>query len=289
MWRPAPGVISARAPPGTHPASLPWPDDVQLPSAWDAGGHGRGPVMTRELCATLEERVRRDGSRPLVTWYDLDRGARVELSARTFANWVDKTVNLMTSVGADDRPLVGLPLLVSDPGHWVGLVWAMAAWQLGGEVQAERREALDAVDLAVVGPHNTHPVPGVETVACSLHPLGLGFATPQRAVIDYAEVTGQPDAHWSVPASDTDTAFRAGGTVVSAGDVDRVPGAPRRLAVRVARGDAPWALLETSLVAPILGGGSIVVLIGGTDEAVGRVLTTEGAEAIPVAGAGRSS
>ena len=236
--------------------------------------------MTRGLCRTLEERVRRDGSRPLVTWYDLDAGARVELSARTFANWVDKTTNLMAAIGADDRPLVGLPLLVTDPGHWVGLVWAMAAWQLGGEVQADAREDLDAVDIAVVGPRNTHPVPGVETVACSLHPLGLGFQTPQRAVIDYAEVTAQPDSHWSAPASDTDPAFRTSDTVRSAGDVDRVPGTPERLAVRVAAGHHPWTFLETALVAPILGGGSIVLLLGGDDEAVGRVLAAEGAERV---------
>ncbi len=236
--------------------------------------------MTGGLCRMLEERVRRDGSRPLVTWYDLDTGARVELSARTFANWVDKTANLMASIGFDDRPMVGLPLLVTDPGHWVGLVWAMAVWQIGGEVQADRREALDAVDLAVVGPTNTHPVPGVETVACSLHPLGLGFATPQRAVIDYAEVTGQPDAHWSATAADATPAFRAGTTLRTAGDIDHVPATPNRIALRVSAGDDPWALLETSLVAPILGGGSIVLLVGGTDDAVDRVLSTEGAQPV---------
>ena len=236
--------------------------------------------MTRVLSRTLEKRVRSDGSRPLITWYDLDQGHRTELSARTFANWVDKTVNLMASVGLAERPQVGLPLLLTHPGHWVGLVWAMAVWQIGGQVQAEPRETLDAVDLAVVGPDNTHPVPGVETVACSLHPLGLGFATPRRAVIDYAEVTSHPDGHWAFPAQDGSTAFTSDGTLHTAGDIDQVPASGERLALRVSGTEQPWRILADALVAPILGGGSIVVLAGRDGARVERVVSSEDAALI---------
>lgn len=237
-------------------------------------------AMTRALSRALEKRVGSDGSRPLVTWYDLDNGHRTELSARTFANWVDKTVNLMASVGLAERPQVGLPLLLSHPGHWVGLVWTMAVWQIGGQVLAEPRETLDAVDLAVVGPDNTHPVPGVETVACSLHPLGLGFPTPRRAVIDYAEVTSHPDGHWAYPAHDASTAFTSEGTVRSAGEIDLVPASDRRLALRVSGDQHPWRVVADALVAPVLGGGSIVVLAGESDAGLERVVASEDAELI---------
>ena len=237
--------------------------------------------MTRALSRALENRVRADGSRPLVTWYDLDLGHRTELSARTFANWVDKTVNLMASVGLAERPRVGVPLLLTHPGHWVGLVWTMATWQIGGLVQAEPRDTLDAVDLAVVGPDNTHPIPGVETVACSLHPLGLGFATPRRAVIDFAEVTGHPDGHWAFPANDGWTAFTTSRALHTSGEVDQLPASAERRALRTTDRDDPWRLIAEALVAPILGGGSIVLLAGSADDRVDRVVDSEGAVLIP--------
>lgn len=43
----------------------------------------------------LAERVRSDGSRPLLTYYHPAKGERVEFSAKSFANWVDKTAHLI--------------------------------------------------------------------------------------------------------------------------------------------------------------------------------------------------
>jgi len=43
----------------------------------------------------LAQRVRRNGAEPLITYYDLDSGERTELSAVSFANWVNKTSNLL--------------------------------------------------------------------------------------------------------------------------------------------------------------------------------------------------
>lgn len=144
----------------------------------------------------LEARVQADGAQPLLTCYDTADDSRVEFSARTFANWVDKTANLIGSLGLDEGGDIGLPLLLTHPGHWVSLVWAMATWQVGGRVLALPRDDLDRVELAVVGPHQAHPVPGVETVACSLHPLGAGLTSPVAGVTDFAEVLSQPDVHW---------------------------------------------------------------------------------------------
>lgn len=43
---------------------------------------------------SLRGRVRRRGGDPLITYYAPSSGVRVELSALTFVNWVDKTANL---------------------------------------------------------------------------------------------------------------------------------------------------------------------------------------------------
>ena len=57
-----------------------------------------------------------------LTHYDLAGGGRTELSVATFANWVNKTANLIEDVGADAGQ-VGLPLATSRPGHWMTLIW----------------------------------------------------------------------------------------------------------------------------------------------------------------------
>ncbi|MEL4358687.1 MULTISPECIES: TIGR03089 family protein [unclassified Luteococcus] len=208
--------------------------------------------------AALEARVQADGAQPLLTCYDAADGSRVEFSARTFANWVDKTANLIGSLGLDEGGDIGLPLLLTHPGHWVGLVWAMATWQVGGRVLALPRDDLDRVELAVVGPQRAHPVPGVETVVCSLHPLGAGLPTPVPGVTDYAEVLSQPDVHWRNDAPDLwldDGERRV--TTAELGTLG--PDAGRRLVQPC--GDV-WQDLSRMLICPLLGGGSVVLVRG---------------------------
>src|SRR5213078_2767788 len=71
--------------------------------------------------------------RPLVTWYDETpgRGARVELSARSLANWAAKTAGLIgdeLGLGPGDRVLV-------DPvAHWVLPGLLAGIWNAGPEV-----------------------------------------------------------------------------------------------------------------------------------------------------------
>lgn len=221
-----------------------------------------------------------DARSPFLTYYRVDEGTRIELSARTFANWVDKTVNLMASMDCEDASRIAVPLLLDSPGHWVGLVWAMAVWQAGATLLVAPRVHVDAADLAVVGPADPHPIPGVETVACSLHPLGLPFAEPTAGVTDYAEVLNQPDVHWSAPAGDADPAFTSYPLLLprTARQVDELPPRPGRLLVRP---DAdPWELLARALVGPLLGGGSVVVVAGAADPAeVARIAASE--QAVP--------
>ncbi len=229
----------------------------------------------------LERRVASDGSRPLITWYDLDQGFRTELSARTFANWVDKSANLLVSMDAEDCPRIAVSLLVSHPGHWVGLVWTMATWQLGGLVLAARPDELesnDTPDAVVVGPQDAHPVPGVETIACSLHPLGAGFANRPSGVTDNVEVLSQPDVHWRAPAT-RPVCFRAGRDY-SWKDLSEVePSGERRLVVPEVD---PWRTVCRTLVAPLLGGGSTVIAAGGDAERRAAVAQQERATLQPL-------
>ncbi|WP_341729190.1 TIGR03089 family protein [Brooklawnia sp.] len=215
-----------------------------------------------DLLAALEDRVARAGSGPLITWYDLDKGFRTELSGRTFANWVDKSANLLVSMDVEELPRVANTLLVTDSGHWVGLVWTMAIWQLGGQVVASPRERLastDLLDAAIVGPADPHPVPGVETIACSLHPLGGGFESRPDGVTDYAEVLSQPDVHWRVPPEDP-VCFE--GECPQRWD-DLANVSPTGERVLLQPGPDPWTMVCRALAAPILGGGSAVIAVGG--------------------------
>ena len=77
-------------------------------------------LLRRELAA--------EPSRPLVTFYDDATGERVELSVKTFDNWVAKTANLLVDgLGVDAGARVALAL----PLHWQTAVWLYACWAAG--------------------------------------------------------------------------------------------------------------------------------------------------------------
>lgn len=226
--------------------------------------------------ALLAARLARAGAAPLITWYDTDRDERVELSARTFANWVDKTVNLLDDLGCADAPAVGVPVMLERPGHWVGLVWVLAAWQLGGHAVALDADALGAagVDVAVFGPQVAGPLPGSITVACSLHPFGLGLTEPIPGVLDYREVIAQPDAHWTAGRPPVTAFIDAQGDHSLSEDAGLVEG---RVLVRPS---SPWTTLAQALLAPLAGGGSAVV-VAGSDPDLAALATAERAKLVP--------
>jgi acyl-CoA synthetase (AMP-forming)/AMP-acid ligase II len=75
----------------------------------------------------------RHGDKPFLTWYDDGRGERVELSYRTFDNWVAKTANLLVDeLGAAPGDRVGA-LLVD---HWQTPIVLAACWRAGVGVVA---------------------------------------------------------------------------------------------------------------------------------------------------------
>jgi uncharacterized protein (TIGR03089 family) len=70
----------------------------------------------------------RHGDKPFLTWYDDRRSERVELSYRTFDNWVAKTANLLVEeAGAEPGDRVGM--LLAD--HWQTPIVLAACWRAG--------------------------------------------------------------------------------------------------------------------------------------------------------------
>ena len=212
------------------------------------------------VLAALQRRVRTAGAEPLLTHYDLDSGGRTELSVTTFANWVAKTANLIEDLGADSG-LVALPLALRRPGHWMTLLWPLAAWQ------RECAITLDAAgaDVAVVGPDDPEPlVPGA-TLACSLHPLGLALRGLPDGVLDFTtEVLAQPDRAGVLPNAPNAPAWIDGAEVYSHADLAATPPVSGRVLVR------PSTALQTlrdAVIGPLLGGGSSVVVEGEADDA----------------------
>ena len=211
------------------------------------------------VLAALRRRARTAGAEPLLTHYDLDAGGRTELSVATFANWVAKTANLVEDLGADSG-LVGLPLAVERPGHWMTLLWPLAAWQRECAVTVDTA----AADLVVIGPVDPRPVLPGATLACSLHPLGLGLRDLPDGVLDFTtEALSQPDLAGTLPCGPAAPAWVDGATVLSHADLAGTPPVAGRVLVRPS--DA-LGTLRDAVLGPLLGGGSAVVVEGTADD-----------------------
>jgi uncharacterized protein (TIGR03089 family) len=219
-------------------------------------------AMTELISGRLRRWVRDQGASPLFTYYDPGGGERIELSGVSFANWVDKTSNLLVEE-LDVQPggAVDLTLAKAHPGHWVTLVWVLSCWQVGAVVTVDQPGAT----VAVLGPDDAAAAARAETVlVCSLHPLGLPLAGPPPAgALDYAlEVRTQPDQHAALPQSGLAVAWRDGDRQLTQADLVASGGSSRR---RLVRPTEPWPTARTALVEPLLGGGSTVLVAGPVD------------------------
>jgi uncharacterized protein (TIGR03089 family) len=136
-----------------------------------------------------------DPSGPRFTFYDDATGERVELSTTTLANWVAKTVNLLTQeCGVGPGSHVALHL----PRHWTTAVWVLAADAVGAEVSSvpAPTRAQPPADVAVIGPDLVDAPPDADEVfAVSLAPLGAPFSQPLPMLVrDYSvDVRAMPD------------------------------------------------------------------------------------------------
>ncbi len=209
----------------------------------------------------LAARVPRPTS-PLVTYYDLDTGERVELSGVTTANWVAKTANfLIDELDAE----IGTRVRIGLPTHWLRVVWLLSAWQVGGVVvERDARVAVTGPDLAADEP---------ERVASALLPFGVRFPQPPEGFWDIgAEVPGHPDIYLglSFPTPD-DAAVDLPDLIVTHADLVATPPDSRRLVLT--EGDV--ARDAQLLVAACRGGGSLVLCRGGGTDDVERVAVQE--------------
>jgi uncharacterized protein (TIGR03089 family) len=91
-----------------------------------------------------ERQIGRYGDKPFCTWYDDQRGERVELSYKTFDNWVAKTANLLVDeLGAGPGDRVGAALV----DHWQTPIIVAACWRAG-------------MSLVALDPAAPHPAAG---------------------------------------------------------------------------------------------------------------------------------
>lgn len=242
-------------------------------------GNAAGPA---EL---LRRRVGDNPSNPLVTFFDDASGERVELSARTFDNWVAKTANfLVDGLAAEPGARVVLVL----PPHWQTAVWLMACWSAGlvvepvdpGTVRGRAAEPAGAAEpIGSAGPYILAAAQEVlddvirdpeaeEIVGLSLHALGGPLTECPPGVTDYAlEVRSYgdrfvpgPEVTPEMPAMDVTKTTLTAAELVAAGraavekwELD----ARDRLLV-----DMSFATLDgvlTGLLAPLISGASVII------------------------------
>jgi uncharacterized protein (TIGR03089 family) len=201
--------------------------------------------------------------RPLITFYDDADGQRVELSARSMANWVAKTHFLL----ADSLGLgVGDAALVALPAHWISVAVLFGCWSAGLSVGASAAPA--DVSVAFTTPATlaaTAGVPDVFAVAVDSLTGGFGGTAPAGSSDFVGAVRPQPDTWASVhsPAMAGDPAIGsltraevAARAAKRAADLGLVTGA-RVLSERPWSDDADWI---DSLLAPLTVGASIVLV-----------------------------
>ncbi len=215
---------------------------------------------------TLDQllRVSADPSQPLVTYYDMSTGERVELSTTTTANWVAKTSNFLIDE-LDVEP--GVRIRVGLPSHWLTMVWILSSWNVGAAlVDHDATIGVSGPELRADEPHR---------LAASLRPLGGRFAVAPDGFVDLgAEVPGHGDHFVALdpPTADTVALDLEGRTSTHADVVDGTSPSSARLVVT----PGPMARDAQMLAAACLGGGSLVVVAAATDEQVARVAEQEG-------------
>ena len=229
----------------------------------------------------LRRRTTTAGADPLVTYYDLGTGERTELSAVTVTNWVNKTCHLLVDeYGLDLGDVVELDVARTHPGHWVTICVELACWSLGVTVAVDGGADADArVRLVVAGPlystaaeHATEL--GADLLACSLHPLGLPFAERlPDGVADFSlEVRGQPDQYEAVAVPEDELAWRSAEATLTQAELAVARESTQR---RLLRPSTPWATARDGIVAALIGGGSVVVVVGEDEAALERIRETE--------------
>jgi uncharacterized protein (TIGR03089 family) len=236
------------------------------------------------FAAVWRTQVSEQGPKPFLTFYDETTGERVELSYRTFDNWLAKTGNLIQ----DD--------LAAEPGdrialharpHWLSAVWAVAPL-LTGAVVAPWAGPADALAV-VAGPESLDEVRSAadgfaaELWALSLLPLGLPFPQVPAGFRDFsAEVRAHGDrfAAFEQPGADCVAVAGPDGAELTHRElVEAARAAGRksadRLLVTAERDRYTTDELIEWLYAPACAGASIVLVRGADQARVEKIAETE--------------
>jgi uncharacterized protein (TIGR03089 family) len=254
------------------------------------------PVLPVDL---LHAAVAADPAAPLVTFYDDATGERVELSAKTFGNWVAKTANLLVD-GLGAQP--GDAAVLALPPHWQTAVWLFACWSAGlvaapvepGEVDS------DGEIMVVTEPDLPRAVAhgAAEIVGLSLHALGLPLRDCPPGVTDYAaDVRGYGDAFTPYAPIDPDAPALAlshptepagvmsvtlTGTEVNSKTFSFVHNSGLNPPARVLSA-VPYTTLEgllAGLLGPIAAGGSVIIQRNLDKAALDRRISVEHVTAV---------
>jgi uncharacterized protein (TIGR03089 family) len=219
----------------------------------------------------------RYGDKPFVTWYDDQRDARVELSYRTFGNWVAKTANLLVDeLGAGPGDRVGAVLA----DHWQTPVVLAACWRAETSVVVLDPAAPDPPPDGLVAAfvHEDYlegagaALGGTVVVAMTADLLGRGHRDLGRALSFSRLVPSMGDVFDGGPDPDGDALTAGGEAATMAGLLERAAA----LAGRTGLGDADRLLsgrplltvdgAVAGLLAPYTRGAG-VVLVAGLDPA----------------------
>ena len=187
------------------------------------------------------------------------------------ANWVDKTSNLLVDeVAVGEGDVIGMPLAVEAPGHWLTAVWQLACWQVGLAVDLTN----PSLPAAVVTGRQWQGHAERDIFACALHPLGFGFGEPlPDGVRDYAiEVRSHADKYDGYPPEPGAIAWVDAERILTQAELSNVDGPPAR---RLVRSGDPWATCRNGIVTALVTGGSAVVAVGGDADQVTRIANSE--------------
>jgi len=150
-----------------------------------------------QFFAALQDRVKRRGSDPLITWYG-PQNARMELSGITFANAVAKTAGMLIEeleTQPGDTVLIRLPL------HWQLPMWCAAADVAGLNLAIQELPSGQEPNFIVETDETGDPrYPNAASIVTSVSAFGLPMAGLPESTIDHARLAmGQPDVFLGEP------------------------------------------------------------------------------------------
>jgi uncharacterized protein (TIGR03089 family) len=240
-----------------------------------------------------ERQAGRYGDKPFLTWYDDGRGERVELSFKTFDNWVGKVANLLVEeLGVEHGDRVAVVLV----DHWQAAVVLAACWRAGAGVVVVDPDATPAARAAAVGGVGAAFVreewvaevgrdhPGAGLVALTADLLGRSEHDLGAALRFARVVPSMPDHFLADPGDPPAEAFTvaagslpapAGGVGEAAGEAMTMAGLlaeAARLAARTGLGERDRLLCGLGLLRPA---GAVAGLLAPLGTGAGVVLARE--------------